>query len=554
MRLTKLKVKNSITDEVIRIINFNEKGLSLIVDGTNSKVSGSNIGKTTAVKVINLCLGARSVSSLYKEKDTGENHQINDFLNKNKVVAELECIVDNTKYTFKRCLYKNGKSEINGEKIQNYTLYISRLNEIIFKNQDSKPTFRQLITKFIRLETTNENALLKYLGDNTTNYGYQAIYGYLFGINLSKSKNLEIINLNQEIEKEIKVIYKKNGVASLEEFDAKINLMREQVEKFRKEYSEVTVIDEYKDKLSNYEKDLQRINALENKIARGSLKIELMEEKISKEKDKITSVDHKALEILYGETKELLKKPLREFKELEEFHNGMIKKRIGVLEDSLNELFDLINSMKKELESMRRSHEREYINFNCEIKEKFEEKYNEFSKNNIKLENYENDYNYILEKNKEKGNNLDKKIEDVSLQNIEEIKESLKEYFKELTNSVIGEAYTLVFNDESDEDFPIKIIGMNGNPGTGIKKAMIMCFDLAFIKLIIEKKYHMPIFEIHDKLENIDLNELRNIIKEARKFDGQYIFPILNDRIEYAGIKEEEIVLRLSSKDKFFKV
>jgi hypothetical protein len=95
---------------------------------------------------------------------------------------------------------------------------------------------------------------------------------------------------------------------------------------------------------------------------------------------------------------------------------------------------------------------------------------------------------------------------------------------------------------------------MNGKPGTGIKKAMITCFDLAHIDLIIKRNYHMPIFEIHDKLENIDLKELKGIVEESRKFKGQYIFPILNDRIETIGISEKEIVLRLSAQDKFFHI
>ena len=76
MRLIKLKVYSSLDDSIIRLIKFNPQGLSLIVDETNSKSSGSNIGKTTAVKVIDLCLGAKSVSSIYKEGDTGETHKV----------------------------------------------------------------------------------------------------------------------------------------------------------------------------------------------------------------------------------------------------------------------------------------------------------------------------------------------------------------------------------------------------------------------------------------------------------------------------------------------
>ena len=94
MRLKKLVVKSSIDNEIIREIKFNKYGLSLIVDETNNKVSGSNIGKTTAVKIIDLCLGANSVSSIYKEKDTGENHIVKEFLESNKVNAELTTIID----------------------------------------------------------------------------------------------------------------------------------------------------------------------------------------------------------------------------------------------------------------------------------------------------------------------------------------------------------------------------------------------------------------------------------------------------------------------------
>ena len=106
----------------------------------------------------------------------------------------------------------------------------------------------------------------------------------------------------------------------------------------------------------------------------------------------------------------------------------------------------------------------------------------------------------------------------------------------------------------NDDEIPVKIIGINGKHGTGIKKAMITCFYLVHVKLIINKVYHMSIFKIHDKLENIDLMELSNIVKETRNFEGQYIFLILNDGIEKLGIKEEEVVLRLSTEEKFFGV
>lgn len=554
MRLKKLVVKSSIDNEIIREIKFNEYGLSLIVDETNNKVSGSNIGKTTAVKIIDLCLGANSVSSIYKEKDTGENHIVKEFLESNKVIAELTTVIDEKEHKFKRALYKNGKNEIDNEPVKNVNEYRELLNKIIFKNYNNKPTLRQLISKFIRLENSNESSLLKYLGTYCKNYEYQAIYSYLYGIDSSKSKNVDIISLNESIDKDIEAIFRKNGVASLSEFQAKIDLMNEEVEKFKNAYVETTVIEDYEDKRKEIENLLIEINKFEGLVAKGKLKIDLIKEKIKKEEEKIFSVDHRLLKMLYDETKLNVANQLKDFEELEKFHNGMVNKRIEMLKESLIEITNYLKSLEPKLNGLRKEYELNYVTFSSELKDKFEKKYKEYSINKVKLENYNNDYEYVITKQKEKDKNLEKKVyEDNDVSKTDNIKDTLNKYFKYYTDKIIGEPFAIVLNLE-DNEFPIKIIGMNGKPGTGIKKAMITCFDLAHISLIIEKKYHMPVFEIHDKLENIDLNELNNIVNVAREFKGQYIFPILNDRIEKLNISEDEVVLRLSVDNKFFHI
>nr|WP_279285600.1 DUF2326 domain-containing protein [Clostridium perfringens] len=210
--------------------------------------------------------------------------------------------------------------------------------------------------------------------------------------------------------------------------------------------------------------------------------------------------------------------------------------------------------IEPKLTDLRKEYELNYVTFNSELKDKLDKKYEEYSINKVKLQSYNTDYEYIIKKQEEKDKNLEKKVhEDSDVKKIDDIKDTLNKYFKYYTEKIIGEPFAIVLNLE-DNEFPIKIIGMNGKPGTGIKKAMITCFDLAHIRLIIEKKYHMPVFEIHDKLENIDLNELRNIINVTKNFKGQYIFPILNDRIDKLDIPEEDVVLRLSADDKFFHI
>ena len=555
MVIKQLIVTKGINHEIIRKIDFNEKGLSLIVDETASEVkkSGSNIGKTTAVKIIDICLGAKTKSYLYSEKDTGENLVIKQFIHDNKVEAELIIANETREYSLKRSLCNNGKNYIDDEDLL-YNDYVNKLNIILFNNYSSKPSLGQLIRKFVRLDTGNEEALFKFLGHFTKNPEYQAIYTYLFGIAENKYVNVNLDQLNDKIDKDIEAIYRKNAVSSNEEFNAKIELLEEELNKFEKDYKDVSVIEEYNDRQKEIQKLLERITEKENEFAIKDLKTNLLREKILDEDKKRFTVDHRLLKSIYDETKLLMTEPLKDFKDLENFHNGMITKRKHILEASLKKLEYELQEIEKRLNELRQHYETDYISFNTLLREKFDEKYKKYSDNKIKLSNYLNDYQYIKEKISEKDSNNQKKIIEGNCNSKkEDIEDILNETFKALTQEITGETYKLLLN-LNDDDFPVQAVGLNGKPGTGIKKALIACFDMAHVNLILKKNYHMPHFIIHDKLENIDLNELTGIIQAARSFKGQYIFPILSDRINVLGIQENEIVLKLSSDDKFFKV
>ncbi len=101
MKIKKLIVrKTKPSEEIIQNIIFKEKGLSLIIDNTpeNLRESGNSVGKSTAIKIIDLCLGAKSVRELYYDPDTrSENIEVRDFLKENKIQAELVLIDENKK-------------------------------------------------------------------------------------------------------------------------------------------------------------------------------------------------------------------------------------------------------------------------------------------------------------------------------------------------------------------------------------------------------------------------------------------------------------------------
>ena len=97
---------------------------------------------------------------------------------------------------------------------------------------------------------------------------------------------------------------------------------------------------------------------------------------------------------------------------------------------------------------------------------------------------------------------------------------------------------------------------MGGNVGTGKKKAVIVAYDLAYMQYSIKMGINVPQFVIHDKMENTHINQLKTIFQICNEIDGQYIIPILRERID--KIDQDYIdkakILELSTDDKFFKI
>ncbi|OEF96895.1 hypothetical protein BHF71_11260 [Vulcanibacillus modesticaldus] len=102
--------------EIIRDIPFKLNGLNLIVDITDNipQTSGNSVGKSTAVKIIDLCLGAKTPSYLYKDNETKtDNEKIKNFLEEYKVEAELILFNEKNHISIRRGLYKNGSRFID---------------------------------------------------------------------------------------------------------------------------------------------------------------------------------------------------------------------------------------------------------------------------------------------------------------------------------------------------------------------------------------------------------------------------------------------------------
>lgn len=151
--------------KTIREIIF-RKGINLIVDESEGEhITGNNVGKTTVLKLIDFCLGAKA-KIIYEDPESKKdiNRLVKDFLLKEEVLITLILTenLDNDKakkVIIERNFISRGKKvirKINGipyvEKNKNGEKEFElKLKELLFsEHKASKPTLRQIISHNIR--------------------------------------------------------------------------------------------------------------------------------------------------------------------------------------------------------------------------------------------------------------------------------------------------------------------------------------------------------------------------------------------------------------------
>ena len=169
----------------------------------------------------------------------------------------------------------------------------------------------------------------------------------------------------------------------------------------------------------------------------------------------------------------------------------------------------------------------------------------------------------ILEEQENIRNNLNDELAkiDRKIGNEADSGEKIKKFnqiFADYCNQLYGEKYFLAYDENWKENkkFPVTIASLGGNVGTGKKKAVIVAYDLAYMKFSTEMGIKVPQFVIHDKMENTHINQLKTIFEICSKIEGQYIIPILRERIDKIDREyiDKAIVLELSTSDKFFRI
>jgi uncharacterized protein YydD (DUF2326 family) len=165
---------------VIRDIEF-RKGINLIVDKSEGKITGNSVGKTTVLKLIDFCFGAKAKNIWEDPENRKEVYAIvKNYLIDNEILISL-CLTENLddEKAFEIHIERNFLSakskvirKVNGKQLLDDE-FVPHLTELLFpEHVTDKPTLRQIISHNIRYKDLSISNTLKTLDGYTSDAVY----------------------------------------------------------------------------------------------------------------------------------------------------------------------------------------------------------------------------------------------------------------------------------------------------------------------------------------------------------------------------------------------
>ncbi len=555
-------------NSIIRDIAFH-KGINLIVDETpiinSQQTTGNNVGKTTVLRLVDYCFGADG-KNIYQDTEFKKqpNTTIENFLKDNEIIItvvlvdNLEGIVNEQITIRKNFLSRNKKlQEINGKNIIKDADFDKRLKNEIFKSEVDKPTFRQIISKNIRDEKNKMTNIVKVLNSFASSEVYEALYLFWLGISTDNHNEKERLSLAKKKEESFQKRLKKEGELSL--IEQQLTFLNGKIEDLNQRKSKFKLNE-------NYDLDIKKLNEIKlllNRNATELSRLEIRKDLIIESKEDLeqeyTQIDTSQIKTLYEKAKSLITNIQVSFEDTVKFHNDLISEKLEYITKELPDIESQIRKIKSEI-----------INLRAE-----EDKLTNTLNKSVLVEDFEK---IILELNREferKGKlEEQKRLLIDSQKKLTEIDDSLKEinegisskdnqiqnritefnkYFSVMSNRLYGETY-LLSSQKNDKGYELIVTNLEGNPSTGKKKGQIAAFDFSYIEFADRLDIECLHFIMHDQLETVHNNQLNTIVEVANSINGQYIVPILRDKIPLNIDISEFEVLSLSQDDKLFKI
>jgi len=558
----------------IREIEF-KAGLNLIIDSTSTtegKLTGNNVGKTTVLKLIDICLGGDS-SIIYK--DTEDKKSIYDSVKKylinEKILISITLVDDLNNLNSREIVIKrnflSGQEtilSINEKPIIKKDFEDELLNLLIPNQKEAKPTFRQIISHNIRYKDLNINNTTRTLDKYSSDDEYETLYLFLLGCaGADGTKKQDLLRKSKQ-EETFKKRLENNG--SKTKYEAALSVIE----------NDIIILDKKKSSFNlnkNFEQDLETLNSIKYKISKTSsiiskmrIRKELIDEATKELKNSKSSIDLKQLEILYKEATLNISGIQKTFSDLVAYHNNMLIEKAKFITEELPSLIDRIQNEERTMFALRKE-EKAFSN-----KIAMGDSFAELEKIIIELnEKYRNkgEYEIVISQLNEIDNNIDelnKEMQTINKQLFsKDFEDRLKsqidkfnKYFSAISQELYGEHYTLFSeikpsNKNSNQKI-YKFSAFNTNMSSGKKQGEILCFDLAYILFADDEQIPCLHFLLNDKKELMHDNQLIKVAEFLEDKNIQVVISILKDKLPDKVLKNAHLAIELSQDSKLFKI
>lgn len=554
---------------IIREIQF-KKGINLIVDETGREITGNNVGKTTVLKLIDFCLGAKP-NAIWIDTETKkeENSLVKNFLKDKKILitliltADLD-VVDSKEIRIERNFLARKETirRINGN---NYTEdeFEPKLAELIFPNlQAARPTFRQIISHNIRYKDETINHTLKTLDKYTTDAEYETLHLFMLGIEFSQGNSKQLILAKLKQEESFKSRLEKNQTKNA--YEIALALIESDIERLDVQKSNFNLNENFEADLDKLTEVKYKINAASSELSNLNIRKELIVEADRDLRNHRSNIDLQQLKLIYSQATQQIDDIQKTFEELVSYHNQMVNEKVKFIIKELPSLENLIAQKTAQIQHLLANEKAlGQIISKSESFEELEKLIIQLNEKYQKKGEYENIISQLTDVETEiKG--LNKELEEIDSelfsddfeQNVKQQINKFNKYFSSVSSILYGEQYALkaeiITNKKSQRLY--KFNAFNLNFSSGKKQGEISCFDIAYVNFADEE--HIPClhFILNDKKELMHDNQLVKIKDLVEQLNIQFVASILKDKLPAELNKEEYFIVKLSDNDKLFRI
>lgn len=574
MFLKLLKIETE--DEVLRELHFH-KGINLIVDDTptsmdnaNQLKTGNNVGKTTVLKLIDFCFGAKA-KNIYTdpENERQDYDLVKNFLIDYKVVITLVLKEDlddddSNEIVIRRNFLSRNKvlRQVN-DKNCTEDEFEEQIRMRLFPDvTEGKPTLRQLLSHNIRYSDESIGHTLKVLNRYTKDVEYETLYLYLFGCKFEggQKKQELLTKIGQEISFKERLEKKQTKNA----YEAALALVEREIQNLNEKKAKLNINENYEEDLAHYTQIKYEKNKTAELISNFEIRMNIIEETQRDMEQEMSNIDLQQLRQIYFQAGTQFEKIQHSFEELVTYHNKMVEEKIRFISKELPELNSKIIDERKHLDTLCEE-EREYATIVAQgdtfaelekLIEELNEKYRQKGEYESIISQME-DVDINIKQYRKELDEIDQKIFTDDFEDT--IKNQINKFnvfFSEVSKILYGETYAIKYETDINkkQQKMYKFSTFNANMSSGKKQGEILCFDLAYIQFADSEKMPCVHFLLNDKKELVHDNQLVNVMDYVLDKNVQFVASILKDKLPDKLKKEEFYVIELSQDDKLLRI